>query len=40
MYNSPFPGSDTPNAMTPARIGPVQGVHPAAKPIPIKIDPT
>ncbi len=39
MYIKPLSGFDSPKAITPANIGPVQGVQPAANPIPIKIEP-
>src|SRR4051812_11041537 len=39
MYNTPEPGCDVANRMTDERIGPVQGVQPAAKAIPIKVEP-
>ena len=39
MYKTPDPGFDAASKITEVRIGPVHGVHPAAKAIPISIDP-
>src|SRR5699024_10604932 len=39
IYTSPIPGLATPSAITPARMGPVQGVHPSANPNPINMEP-
>ena len=39
MYTTPDPGFVAASKITEDRIGPVHGVHPAAKAIPISVEP-